>query len=73
MCEFEDGTDLLRLMEGTTFLWILSGNGSGRESGSVLSKGCDFFKRQKPKPFIPSCLRDHTHWLLGLTGLRPII
>ena len=31
MCEFEDGTDLLRLMEGTTFLWILSGNGSGRE------------------------------------------
>ncbi|RVW49474.1 hypothetical protein CK203_010328 [Vitis vinifera] len=30
--------DLLRLMEGTTFLWILSGNGSGRESGSVLSK-----------------------------------
>ncbi|RVW49450.1 hypothetical protein CK203_080250 [Vitis vinifera] len=30
--------DLLRLMEGTTFLWILSGNGSGKESGSVLSK-----------------------------------
>ena len=25
-------------MEGTTFLWILSGNGSGRENGSVLSK-----------------------------------
>ena len=38
MCEFEDGTDFLRLMEGTTFLWILSGNGSGRESGSILFK-----------------------------------
>ena len=38
MCEFEDGMDLLKLMEGTTFLWIFSGNGSGRESGSVLSK-----------------------------------
>ena len=38
MYEFEDGMDLLRLMEGTTFLWILSSNGSGRESGSVFSK-----------------------------------
>ena len=73
MCEFEDGTDLLRLMEGTTFLWILSGNGSGRESGSVLSKDVIIPKDTSRSPFIPSCLRDHTHWLLGITGLRPII
>ena len=38
MCEFEGSMDLLRLMEGTIFLWILSGIGSGRESGSILSK-----------------------------------
>ena len=36
--------DLLRLMKGTTFLWILSGNESERENGSVLSKGCDYPK-----------------------------
>ena len=62
--------DLLRLMKGTTFLWILSGNGSGRESGSVLSKDVIIPKDTSRSPFIPSCLRDHTlgYWASQALG-----
>ena len=56
MCEFEDGTDLIRLMEGTTFLWILSGNGSERESGSVLSKDVIIQKTQAEALLYPLAL-----------------
>ena len=71
ICVFdEDGMNLLRLMEGTT-----SGFSQAMGAGerAVKFKRCDCAKDTSQSPFIPSCLRDHTHWLLGLTGLRPII
>ena len=72
MCEFEDDTDLLRLMEGTTSRFSQA-MGAGERAVKFFSKNVIISKDISRSPFIPSCLRDHTHWLLGLTGLRPII
>ena len=73
ICVFdEDGMNLLRLMEGTTS-GFSQAMGAGEKAVKIFSKDVIIPKDTSQSPFIPSCLRDHTHWLLGLTGLRPII
>ncbi|RVX03658.1 Beta-Amyrin Synthase 1 [Vitis vinifera] len=59
--------NLLRLMEGTTS-GFSQAMGAGERAVKFFSKDVIVPKDTSQSPFIPSCLRDHTHWYIECTA-----
>ena len=68
---FEQGMDLLRLWRAPPLTKFSLTMGAGEKTGLFLFQNDVMnLNRHLVFGFIPSCLRGHTLWLLGLTSLK---